>query len=38
MRFGTRQVEGARATLVHNGGGMGPGIEPAMMSVTILTN
>ncbi len=34
---GKRQVEGARVALAHNGGGMGPGIEPAMMSITILT-
>jgi benzoylsuccinyl-CoA thiolase BbsB subunit len=33
---GKRQVEGAKVALAHNGGGMGPGIEPAMMSITIL--
>jgi len=34
---GNRQVEGAKVALAHNGGGIGPGIEPAMMSITILT-
>lgn len=34
---GKRQVEGAKVALAHNGGGVGPGIEPAMMSITILT-
>jgi benzoylsuccinyl-CoA thiolase BbsB subunit len=34
---GKRQVRGAKVALAHNGGGMGPGIEPAMMSITILT-
>lgn len=33
---GRRQVEGAKVALAHNGGGTGPGIEPAMMSITIL--
>ena len=32
-----RQVEGARVALAHNGGGIASGLEPAAMSITILT-
>ena len=32
-----RQVEGARIALAHNGGGIGSGLEPVAMSITILT-
>lgn len=34
---GKRQVPGARVALAHNGGGIGPGLEPAAMSITILS-
>lgn len=33
---GKRQVEGARVGLAHNGGGIGPGLEPGLASLTIL--
>jgi acetyl-CoA C-acetyltransferase len=32
---GQRQVEGAKVALSHNGGGVGPGMEPAMMNINI---
>ena len=34
---GERQVQGAKVGLSHNGGGFGPGMEPAVMSITICT-
>ncbi len=34
---GKRQVPGARVALAHNGGGIGPCLEPAAMSITILS-
>jgi len=30
-----RQVEGARVGLTHNGGGLGPGLEPGILSINI---
>ena len=33
---GKRQVEGAKIGLAHNGGGIGPGLEPGLASLTIL--
>jgi acetyl-CoA acetyltransferase len=34
---GRRQVEGAKVALAHNAGGVGPELEPAAMSITILS-
>ncbi len=33
---GKRQVKGAKIGLAHNGGGIGPGLEPGAMSIIIL--
>nr|CAI78630.1 putative thiolase [uncultured delta proteobacterium] len=33
---GKRQVQGAKIGLAHNGGGIGPGLEPGLASVTML--
>ncbi len=33
---GKRQVQGAKVALAHNGGGIGPGLEPGLASLTIL--
>lgn len=35
---GARQVEGAKVGLAHNGGGIGPGLELGLLSLTILTS
>lgn len=33
---GKRQVENAKIGMAHNGGGIGPGLEPGLLSLTIL--
>ena len=33
---GPRQVKGAKVGIAHNGGGIGPGLEPGLLSLTIL--